>query len=171
MSPHRVATTKRARRSVTPDLCNIFSLRTWPRASADRTQSTTAAAADGTRNFALRYRGQAQDGLVRITQSPCEAGSQIALAGEAEAADSRHCKRRAMEDDCWSIAALENVNRLAAAIVLKKGRLREEQLSKTAVMLAQKKETGMKLTTIILASAIALSSTFALAQSTSSRGK
>lgn len=66
----------------------------------------------------------------------------------------------AIEDDCWNILALENVNSLAASIALKKNlvvRVRSSPIS-------QVKEIAMKYTTIALAIAFTVPSTLALAR-------
>ena len=65
-----------------------------------------------------------------------------------------------MEDDCWSILALENVNSLAASIALKKNLMADD----AGLSYLKTKERTMKFATIALASAFALSSTAALAQ-------
>jgi hypothetical protein len=66
----------------------------------------------------------------------------------------------AIEDDCWNILALENVNSLAASIALKKNlvvRVRSSPIS-------QAKEIAMKYTTIALAIAFTVPSALALAR-------
>ena len=68
----------------------------------------------------------------------------------------------AIEDDCWNILALENVNSLAASIALKKNlvvRVRSSPISQVQV-----KEIAMKYTTIALAIAFTVPSTLALAR-------
>src|SRR5437016_11857590 len=62
MSSHRVATTKRARSCVTPDLSDMLALlKTRPGASTDRRQITTAPPVDRTRNCALCCRPRNND--------------------------------------------------------------------------------------------------------------
>jgi hypothetical protein len=77
-----------------------------------------------------------------------------------------------MEGDCWSNEALRDVNSLAASIALKEdfnGKV--EQTVRLSLIYTTRrhnylhdKDTAMKLTTIALASAFALSSTVAFAQ-------
>src|ERR1700738_1771770 len=69
-----------------------------------------------------------------------------------------------MEDDCWSIKALRVVNCLTAYIALKEG-FKERSKGRGGCRVSKTERTQpMKLTTIALAIAFALPSTFALAR-------
>jgi hypothetical protein len=67
-----------------------------------------------------------------------------------------------MEEVCSSIEALRDVNSSMASIALKQG-FKERSNRRCGCRVSKQKDTTMKLATIALASAFALSGTFALA--------